>query len=85
MPQPTNQQPTGHQISHQGLYLPEKTKNAYILGKKWPKLSIFWMEQTRWFAYIRKPPCIVFWTDMAPNGPKGQKCKIIGTLILGNQ
>ena len=69
-------------------YILEKAKNACILGGKWPNLSIFWMEQTRWFAYIRKPPrhlALFFgrtWHQMAQ---KDKKCKTIGTLTSGNQ
>ena len=53
--QPTNQ-PTGHQMSRQGLYVPYMCIFWGKIGRFWVKHpNYFGREQKSWYPYIREP------------------------------
>ena len=80
-PKPTSDQPIGHQISRQCLYLPKQNQKCIF----WVKIAVFWVthpnffgrEQRFWYPPIRKPPwhliCIVFRSAVF-----GPKCFFLG-------
>ena len=71
-------EPTGLQLSRQGLYLPKMAKNAYfeatmtVLG---PSIPII-LEESKYFGtnisenHLGTSFALFFWLDMAPNGPE---------------